>query len=131
APVRVAGPAAAARTGDLPQPVVALPAVGMEPGGPGRSDHPAPDRPDATHGNRRLHRPAPPDRGRHQLPQPHRRRAGRGALATQVTDGNTPEIPVPCTDMRFDELRTMLADTPVVTLVTTRRNGDPVATPIW
>jgi len=48
-----------------------------------------------------------------------------------VTDGNTPEIPVPCTDMRFDELRTMLADTPVVTLVTTRRNGDPVATPIW
>src|SRR5699024_12605062 len=40
-------------------------------------------------------------------------------------------MPAPCTDMRFDEVRTMLADTPVVALVTTRRNGDPVATRVW
>ena len=40
-------------------------------------------------------------------------------------------MPDPCTGMKFDELRTMLASTPVVALVTTRRSGDPVATPIW
>ena len=40
-------------------------------------------------------------------------------------------MPDPCTGMKFDELRTMLASTPVVAPVTTRRSGDPVATPIW